>query len=118
MSIVMSGRMTAFQKSYLSINHENHLIASSIGKNKSMNTSVFIMLMHGVHKNLKLKFQDISRTFQDKNYVFPGQFLPVEIHRENQEVILICLLQLYKRNLHGGKTTMLYLNLSGHELVF
>ena len=72
--------------------------------------------VHGVHKNFKLKFQDISRTFQDKNSVFPGQFIPVENHGENQEVILICLLQLYKTNLHGGKTTMLYLNLSGHEL--
>ena len=41
------------------------------------------VLVHGVHKNLKLKFQDISRTFQDKNYVFPGQFLPVENHGEN-----------------------------------
>ena len=50
--------------------------------------------LHGVHKNFKLKFQDISRTFQDKNSVFPGQFLPVENHGENQEVILICLLQL------------------------
>ena len=74
--------------------------------------------MHSVHKNFKLKFQDISRTFQDKNSVFPGQFLPVENHGENQEVILISLLQLYKSNLHGGKTTMLYLNLSGHELFF
>ena len=55
-------------------------------------------------------------TFQDKNSVFQGQFVPVENHGENQEVILICLLQLYKRNLHGGKTTMLYLNLSFHEL--
>ena len=32
-------------------------------------------LYHGVHKNFKLKFQDIS---QDKNSVFPGQFLAAE----------------------------------------
>ena len=65
--------------------------------------------MHGVHKNFKLKFQDISRTFQDKNSVFPGQYLPVVYH-------LSTATSLYKRNLHGGKTTMLYLNQSGHEL--
>ena len=42
------------------------------------NMCKYIILWHGVHKNFKLKFQDISRTFQDKNSVFPGQFLAAE----------------------------------------
>ena len=32
------------------------------------------------------------------------------------EFFLFSYLYIYKRYLHGGKTTMLYLNLSGHQM--
>ena len=42
----------------------------------------------------------------------------VEINTDKSKNNEVLILGIYKRCLHGGKTTMLYLNLSGHSKFF
>ena len=46
----------------------------------------------------------------------PNAKLMLEIETLSEEQIRLAQEELYKWNLHGGKTTMLYLNLSGHDI--
>ena len=49
---------------------------------------------------IELRLKDVENAMTNKEY--PGQFI----------------VSINKRCLHGGKTTMLYLNLSGHSMFF